>query len=1349
MGELMRFWAFTCAAGCFFGSTVVLGQLIISEAMSSNGDSLTDDLGRSSDWLEVYNAGDASVSLDGFYLTDDAETPTKWKFPKTVLGAGEFLLVFASGEDRRDPGKPLHTNFKLGNREKYLALLRPDGKTVAHAWSSGLPALQRDQSCGYVFRKGRILDNQLKVFAEATPGTPNQGATVSPRLGEVRFSVSRGYFDHEFSLALKCDAPEAEIRVTFDGSEPSASNGVVYRRPIPIRTTAVVRARALAAGSAPGPIGTHSYLFVDAIARQSASPPGPKWPRGYSNGQRLRYGMHRPETVGATMDQLREALRDLPSLVVVTDPDNLFNRSRGIYVNAYQRGRRWERPVSLELIDPLEREPGFQQDAGLRIRGGYSRQGGNPKHAMRIYFRGEYGRPRLEYPLFEDEGADFFKDIDLRTAQNYSWSFERDPQNSFVREVFSRDTQRDMKQPYTRSRYYHLFLNGVYWGIYQTQEHAESNFASTYFGGSPEDYDVVKSDGQAIESTDGTLEEWRRFWALAGRIASEDDETERLALYLRAQGLDPDGSRSPRFPVYLNVSNLIDYMMVIFYTGNWDAPIPAWGGGNGNTRNWFGFRRRGGDQGFVFFAHDAEHSLGVRGSLRMDRTGPHSAGYEYQTSNPQWMHQQMMAVPAYREAFSERAQDLLLGNGLLSPGANRHRIARRVRQLNKAIIAESVRWGSSNLNRETWMNEIRRIYRYFDDRHPIVIKQLQNTRMFPGGEIWEQPVRAPLFPTVAMPQFSHSGGRVNSGFALGFRGSEGEIYYTTDGTDPRGDDGKVAASAKLASAEIVSRTTLLKEKSIVLAKVPIDGGMGLKWTHRDFDDRSWERGLGAAGFDTRGDYRSLINMDLGRKMSGRAGSAYLRFPFRVEDARRWKGLVLGLRFEDGFVAYLNGKRVAAVNAPRVPRWDSTAAGRHDDTAAVEISEFDVSTDLDVLKSGKNVLAIHLMNDDLTSSDLLASPVMEGLHVKPGKPVVLSGVMASIKARTLAVAGWSALAQAHFVMGADPANGANLAVSEIMYHPGAPTEEEISTGFEDPDAFEFIELCNISGSAIDLTDVQFTQGVRFRFVAPRALGPGERVVVVRDSRAFQKRYEGANVVVAGTWEGGLRNSGETLTLLSPTGAVIQSFSFSDSRPWPQGADGLGFSLVRKEPMATHDPAKPESWTASIRRGGDPGTSAAGEERVVVVNEVLVHTDWPQVDAIELYNPKDEPADIGGWFLSDDPAIPDKYTIPAGNVIPPGGYFVIYEDNDDNPDNNDGLDPKFFGSAFSLSSHGEEIHLFSAGKDGTQSGYSHGFKFDAAENGVSFGRLQTSDGDERFPPQRELTLGRKNSGPRSGL
>ncbi len=100
---------------------------VITEFMAANRQTLDDEDGESSDWIELHNPGLVDVSLQDWYLTDDAQDLTGWQFPRTNLKAGEYLLVFASGKDRDQAGGPLHTDFRLAAEGDYLALVRPDG----------------------------------------------------------------------------------------------------------------------------------------------------------------------------------------------------------------------------------------------------------------------------------------------------------------------------------------------------------------------------------------------------------------------------------------------------------------------------------------------------------------------------------------------------------------------------------------------------------------------------------------------------------------------------------------------------------------------------------------------------------------------------------------------------------------------------------------------------------------------------------------------------------------------------------------------------------------------------------------------------------------------------------------------------------------------------------------------------------------------------------------------------------------------------------------------------------------------------------------------------------------------
>ncbi|PYJ00210.1 MAG: hypothetical protein DME25_21275, partial [Verrucomicrobia bacterium] len=121
----------------------------ISEFMASNTRTLADESGFYEDWIEIYNPSAVAVNLDGWYLTDSAGNLTKWRFPATNLAGGAFLVVFASGKDRRVPGARLHTSFQLSAAGEYLGLVKPDGVTIASEFSPVFPQQVPDVSYGF------------------------------------------------------------------------------------------------------------------------------------------------------------------------------------------------------------------------------------------------------------------------------------------------------------------------------------------------------------------------------------------------------------------------------------------------------------------------------------------------------------------------------------------------------------------------------------------------------------------------------------------------------------------------------------------------------------------------------------------------------------------------------------------------------------------------------------------------------------------------------------------------------------------------------------------------------------------------------------------------------------------------------------------------------------------------------------------------------------------------------------------------------------------------------------------------------------------------------------------------
>ena len=167
----------------------------------------------------------------------------------------------------------------------------------------------------------------------------------------------------------------------------------------------------------------------------------------------------------------------------------------------------------------------------------------------------------------------------------------------------------------------------------------------------------------------------------------------------------------------------------------------------------------------------------------------------------------------------------------------------------------------------------------------------------------------------------------------------------------------------------------------------------------------------------------------------------------------------------------------------------------------------------------------------------------------------------------------------------------LRITELNYHPAAPTGAELNVS-TDKDDFEFIELRNFAPATLDISGCQFTVGLDFTFPANTTLAIGESILVVRNTAALQARYGGA-LRIAGAYgpNDALSNNGETITLRDATGAEIESFTYSDQPPWPAGADGLGASLIAIAPHLRLDRNLASSWRASSTAGGNPGASDA--------------------------------------------------------------------------------------------------------------------------------------------------------------
>ncbi len=998
-----------------------------------------------------------------------------------------------------------------------------------------------------------------------TPGWVNESRFAGYN-DSVSFSLPHGFYTSSQTLALSTPAASDFIVYTLDGSEPTVdsnfniTNGQLYTNPLTIHQSGVVRAAAFENGFRSVPSITQSYIFLDDVLQQSPTGQSPAgWPNSSVNDQLLDYGMD-PDIISQYGSQaIKDALTEISSFSISTDVDHLFDSQTGIYVNAQNGGRSWERPASVELLEN-DGSSGFQVNAGLRIRGGFSRSGDNPKHAFRFYFRDEYGPTKLNYPLFGDEGTDQFDVLDLRTAQNYSWSFNGDPQNTFVREVFSRDLQRDLGHQSTLSRYHHLYINGVYWGLFQTQERVNDAYGETYFGGDKDDYDVVKAGlrttGGPTEIADGNDQAWLDLFQLGQDLA--DNPTVNANNFFTMQGLRPDGTRDTSLPVLVDMENLIDYNLILFYTGNLDSGLSAFIG-NEVGNNWFGLRNRlNQDQGFVFFAHDAEHSLGVGNTEFVDRTGPFNEGFQDfgAYSNPQFLHQDLLASPEYRLAFADRVHKHMFNNGAMTPDQNADRLNERIDVVEDVIIAEAARWGDAKrsvpLNKTDWRLEVNTILPYFNSRGQTVLGQLAGDG---------------LYPSLDAPVLNQHGGSVPSGFAATLAATTGTIFYTTDGSDPRVTGGAVSSSASvfngtpitITSDTVVKARTFnfgvwsaLTEAQFTLVADPA-ASSNFRVTEMNFnpgDPTAAELAVNAV-LDND-DFEFVEFQNVGNTPID-VGGVVINYgtPFTLPAATLQPGAI-GLvvsnlsAFE---LRYGSQHHILGENAAnRLSNSGETVVITASDSSSIQSFTYDDDNDWPSFADGhgETMRVIDAFGDNSDPLNWLPSRHAGGT---PGEaePVIAS---------------------------ASP-----LRVTEVMYHPA------IGTGSE------FVELYNSGSTTLLLQGYEFVEGIEFDFDLSfqPVLDPGERAVIVADIAEFTSVY-GNQVPVIGIFaSGSLSNGGERLILVDNDRHLLHDFAYDDEGLWPTSPDGGGFSLEIID--INGDYSSPTNWQPSTTIGGTPGTGNA--------------------------------------------------------------------------------------------------------------------------------------------------------------
>jgi hypothetical protein len=644
-------------------------ELLITEVATDNETGLQDADGDFPDWVELFNAGDAPLSLAGLALSDDGTALGKWAFPDVALEPGGYLVVFLSGKDRAGPGE-FHAGFQVRNGEESLFLSLADGRVIDRIDAGPLDA---DASLG----RGR---DDLSLWfpqdaTQATPGAANTafpGGAPEPYLEPPRFSVRGGVYGEPVDLVLEAPLAGGEIRFTLDGQEPvhspTESNSAPYTAPLAISAPTVIRARVFAAGGGQSRAKTMTYI------------------------------------VGAQ--------HQLPVVALATDPENfefkngyLYGMGRAVSstgrVNGtfpYSSSNAWldrEAPVNFEFYEPDNRD-GLNVVVGAKIFGGWGSRG-YPQKSMALFARREYGFGRIRYPLFPDSGVDSFESLVLRNSGNDNQSTHltapRAPITAFsapqghgsyfvngtytlFRDALVQSLVRETGLDTQAYRPVVVYLNGDYWGIYNLREKLTEHYVASHHGVDSGQVDLIEGYGTANAGSASGYNAMRSF--IGGRDMADPANYEVV------------------METHLDIDNFIDYHLAVIYCQNFDI---------GNIKCWRA--RQGEDRRFRWMLYDQDYGFGLwpasvyEPAMARDYadyrnmftfyTNPSGSGTGWPNEGGRTLLlRRLLANPEFFDRFVNRCAELL--NTLFEPGRVVGRIDQLADTLRPEIPAHLARW---------------------------------------------------------------------------------------------------------------------------------------------------------------------------------------------------------------------------------------------------------------------------------------------------------------------------------------------------------------------------------------------------------------------------------------------------------------------------------------------------------------------------------------------------------------------------------------------------------------------------------------------------------------------------------
>ncbi len=827
---------------------------------------------------------------------------------------------------------------------------------------------------------------------------------------------------------------------------------------------------------------------------------------------------------------------NLPFISIVTDPDNFFSDERGIYVTG-TNGRSgycdsairnvkqdWERPVNVELYE-MGGKLGFNQRAGVKIFGGCSRHR-FPQRSLALFARRVYGKGSFEYQLFPDKDIDRFESFILRSSAD-------DQVHTLFRDALSQTVLVEyMDVDYQAYRPAVLFLNGQYWGIHNIREKVNEHYVAGNFHIDADEVNLLESNGRVVAGTNVG-------YAAMVNYANSYSMADPVHYKVVSDQIDID--------------QYIDYQIGHIYLAERDWPgnnIKFWRADSGPLARWR----------WVNFDMDQCFTTAWIGEDMIDKaTTRFGSGWP----NPEWstrLFRNLLENEGFHNEFIQRYAYHM--NTTFHPERVLGLIDQFQARLAPEIPRHITKWGGQRDPDalETWMSpifnsvarweqNIEQMRRFALQRPAATTRNFLNHFGLGGtseiGLLLDVPDSAVLeINRKRLPDGFQ--GTYFTGIPLVVRATP-RLGYTFSHWE--------AQSAVALPQSIVPVGSVWKYSDV-------GADLGTEWRKTGYDDTAWPSGPAQLGY---GDGDEATVVSFGDNAHYKHITTYFRKSFELAEAAPFRSLSIYLLVDDGAVAYLNGQEVARVNMPSGPIDYTTPAPQG---IANENSFTEVEVSPAHLQVGLNTLAVEVHQTTSNSSDISFDCSLAG----ETSLVVQTDRLDTpqIEIIPLADVQLTAFLDADAAPLADP-----VIISEINYN-SAP----------EADCDDWIELCNRTDAAIDLTGWQFTDGAghAYEFPPDTVLWPNSYLVLCQDRIQFKDVHPYVKNLL-GNFEFGLSSEGESIRVLDAENNVVDRVDYAPVAPWPETARGTGYTIELMDLSSDND--RGENWLA-VTLFGTPGT-----------------------------------------------------------------------------------------------------------------------------------------------------------------